>query len=76
MTTVLAMLGGVGLPELVVIFGLLASSALLVWPAWRILSRLGLPGWMSFALLIPFVNVALLFFVAFTEWPLDRARRP
>ena len=72
---VLALLGGSGLPEMVLVFSILVLGLLVVWPAWRILSRVGLPAWMGLFAIIPYVNVGLLFYVAFTEWPIDRDLR-
>ncbi|MCH9657019.1 MAG: hypothetical protein K0U86_17685 [Planctomycetes bacterium] len=40
-----------------------------VFPFWMICSKAGFPGWISLAVLIPVLNVALLFFLAFAEWP-------
>lgn len=44
-------------------------AALFLYPIGRILSRIGLsPLWSVFAL-IPFVNLILLWIVAFVDWP-------
>ena len=46
-----------------------AVAALFLYPIGRILSRIGLsPLWSVFAL-IPFVNLILLWIVAFLDWP-------
>lgn len=42
---------------------------LTVIPFWMICSKAGFPGWISLAILIPVLNLALLFFLAFAEWP-------
>ncbi|QDU11062.1 hypothetical protein [Gimesia aquarii] len=41
----------------------------LVTPFWMICSKAGFPGWISLGILIPIVNVILLYFLAFAEWP-------
>ena len=70
-----ALLGGMGLPEMLIVLSFLLLGLLVVWPAWRILTRVGLPPWMGILAVIPYVNVVLLFYVAFTEWPIDRELR-
>ncbi len=42
-----------------------------VIPVWRICTRLGHPGWFSIAVVIPFLNLLFLYFLAFTDWPRD-----
>jgi len=38
-------------------------------PFWKICSKAGFPGWISLAILVPLLNIGLLFFLAFAEWP-------
>ena len=71
----LALIGGFGLPELMLILTILSLSLVVIWPAWRILTKAGFPGWFGIAAAIPMVNVALLVYVAFTEWPIERELR-
>lgn len=40
-----------------------------VFPFWFICSKAGFPGWISLAVLIPVLNLLLLFFLAFSDWP-------
>ena len=40
-----------------------------VLPFWFICVKAGFPGWYSFAMLIPILNIVLPFFLAFAEWP-------
>lgn len=40
-----------------------------VIPFWMICSKAGFPGWISLAVLVPVLNIVLLFFLAFAEWP-------
>lgn len=44
-------------------------------PTWRICQRIGYPGLLGFLILIPLVNLALLYFIAFAEWPAEKARQ-
>jgi uncharacterized protein (DUF983 family) len=53
-------------------FGMLVVGALVVVPLWRICIRIGHPGWISLAALVPIANLLLLYFLAFSEWPLER----
>jgi len=40
-----------------------------VLPFWFICEKAGFPGWYGLAALIPILNIALLFFLAFADWP-------
>lgn len=48
---------------------MLVVAALVVVPFWRICRRLGFPGALSILILIPIVNIALLYFIAFSGKP-------
>lgn len=50
---------------------LILGSMLLVGivPFWLICSKAGFPGWISLAVLIPVLNISLLFYLAFADWP-------
>ncbi len=39
---------------------------------WRICAKAGFPGWYGIAVVVPMVNVLLVLFLAFAEWPLER----
>jgi len=41
----------------------------LVFPFWKIASKAGFPGWISLAVLVPLLNIGLLFFLALAPWP-------
>lgn len=47
---------------------LLFIGALVVIPVWRICQRIGYAGPISLLILIPFVNIALIYFIAFAPW--------
>lgn len=38
-------------------------------PLWRIFSRMGLPGYVSVLLFLPFFNLVVLWAVSFMDWP-------
>jgi len=62
-----------------VIVGLLVFCVFLpivLVPYWRIFSRAGFPGVLSLLMIVPFVNLAVLYYVAFARWNVspDKAR--
>jgi hypothetical protein len=54
---------------------MLIMAAIVVIPFWRICSKAGFPGWLSLLMLIPLVNIAFLYFLAFAQWPANRTFR-
>jgi hypothetical protein len=40
-----------------------------IWPAWRICAKAGFPGALGLLIVIPVLNLFLLYFLAFAEWP-------
>ncbi|SMB86073.1 hypothetical protein SAMN00017405_1111 [Desulfonispora thiosulfatigenes DSM 11270] len=56
-----------GLVELILFSGLL-----LVWPFWKVFSKAGFPGRLSLLIVIPIVNLIMLFYLAFAQWPIHR----
>ncbi len=44
-------------------------------PFWRILAKAAYPRLMSLLALIPLVGVVLVFWLAFREWPVERAAK-
>jgi hypothetical protein len=65
------MLRSIGLPELLVVFTVLGFPFLVV-PFWKIFSKAGYPGIMGIVMLIPLLNVVMLFFLGFSDWPVLR----
>lgn len=43
-------------------------------PAWRIVSKAGFHGALSLLLLVPLVNVVMLWVFAFVPWPVERRK--
>jgi hypothetical protein len=52
--------------------GLFVAAILVVVPLWRLCTRLGFPGWLALAALVPLANVLLLYYLAYADWPRDR----
>jgi hypothetical protein len=52
--------------ELVIVMLFISITVL---PFWMIATKAGFPGWMSLAILIPMLNIAFLFFLAYAPWP-------
>ena len=55
---------------------MLLVAVLVVVPVWRICTKAGYSGWLSLLVLVPIVNLVLLYFLAFAEWPLERRDSP
>ncbi len=63
-------MSSIGLAEIPVIVGaLLVAILFVVIPYWRIFKRAGFAAALSLLMLVPFVNVALLYWFAFADWP-------
>lgn len=52
------------------------SLSLVVWPFWRIFAKAGFAAPLSILMIIPLINLAVLYFVAFSEWPALKASTP
>jgi hypothetical protein len=64
------MFGSLGGPELAMVaFVMIGSLIVVAFPASRICVRIGFPAWVGILAVLPLVNIGLLWFVAFTEWP-------
>jgi len=50
-------------------------AAVLVLPFWKIFSKAGFSGALSLLVLVPLVNVVMIFFLAFAQWPALQASR-
>jgi hypothetical protein len=55
---------------------LLAFGLLTVVAWWRILAKTGNPGPLGLLMWVPVLNVALLFWLAFSQWPIERRAGP
>ncbi len=53
------------------VIGVLGAVAWVV-PFWRLFQRMGYSPYLSLLMLVPFVNLGLLYYVAFLDWPIER----
>jgi hypothetical protein len=60
---------GIKVPTLVII-GLMVFFFIV--PFWKILAKAGFSRWLSVLMIVPLVNVVVLFYVAFARWPVRR----
>jgi len=61
--------------ELLVILAILALTVLTVLPFWVIFRKAGFPPALSVLMVVPWINLAVLFFLAFAKWPALEQRR-
>ena len=62
------MMNNIGLPGLLL---MLVYGAIVVVPFWQIWKRTGHAGGLSLLMLIPLVNLIMLYVLAFKTWPID-----
>ena len=67
------MLRSIGFEELLVAFALMVL--IVIWPFWRIFSKAGFPGIMAVLMIAPFLNIIMLYYLAFGQWPALNAAR-
>lgn len=48
---------------------MLVMAAVVIVPFWFIFSKVGYSKWLSLLMVVPIVNVILLYFLAFSKWP-------
>lgn len=60
------MMNNMGLPGLLI---LLLYGAIIVVPFYQLWKRTGHNGWISLLMLVPLVNLIMLYVLAFKEWP-------
>lgn len=48
---------------------MILMGIIIVVPFWRICKKAGYPGLLSLLVLIPLVNLAFVYFLAFANWP-------
>jgi len=64
-------MSSIGLTEVLLILtiGVISSVVLLLIPYWRIFEKAGFPPALSLLMLIPIVNIGMIYYLAFAEWP-------
>jgi hypothetical protein len=65
-------MSAIGAPEL--LFLLLAGVTCGIVPFWQIFKKAGYPGVLALLMLVPLVNLILLYFLAFSHWPALKER--
>lgn len=50
----------------------LVGAAIVVVPFWKIYSKAGFSKWLSLLMVVPLVNLLVLYVVAFSPWPVHR----
>ena len=50
-------------------FMMLVMALAVILPFWFIFSKAGYSKWLSLLMVVPLVNVILLYFLAFSQWP-------
>lgn len=58
-----------GLPAQYELLIIIVMTAVIVVPFWRIFSKAGFSGAFSLLMLIPLLNLIMIFVLAFAEWP-------
>jgi len=56
--------------------GVLIVALLIVAPFWRICEKAGFPGIVALLVFAPVINLIFLYWLAFTDWPSQRANTP
>jgi len=69
-------MGTIGFAEIVVLLGIAAvASVCIVWPAWRVIARMGFPGPLALVALVPLGGWVLLVIFAIIDGPVHRELR-
>ena len=50
-------------------FMMLIFAALIILPFWFIFSKAGFPRWLSLLMVVPIVNLIMVYVFAFSDWP-------
>jgi len=64
-----------GIPGPLELLVVVVTTLVIVVPIWRIFSKAGFPGALSLLMFIPFVNLIMLFVLAYAEWPALRDKK-
>lgn len=51
---------------------MLLGAAIVLVPFWKIFSKAGFSGWLSLLMLVPLVNLIVLYVIAFSNWSARR----
>jgi len=53
-------------------FMMLVFAAMIIIPFWIIFTKAGHSKWLSLLMVVPIVNVLMLYFLAFSSWPVHK----
>jgi hypothetical protein len=48
---------------------MLIVGLIIVLPFWKIFGKAGFPSWLAILMIVPVLNIVLIYFVAFSRWP-------
>jgi hypothetical protein len=65
-------LWSLGIPELVLVAVIFAAWAFVAFAGTRVAVKAGYPACLGIAFVVPPLNIALLLFLAFATWPVER----
>jgi hypothetical protein len=51
----------------------LIGAIIVIIPFYRILGRIGFTPWLSVLTVIPLVNIIFIYYIAFSDWPIQKA---
>lgn len=68
-------MNSIGIPELAIVVVLIGAWLSVVWPTARVCRRLGFSPWVGVLAIVPLANFLLLWWLAYTRWPIDGAAR-
>lgn len=68
-------MNSIGIPELAIVVVLFGAWLSVVWPAARVCRRLGFSPWIGALAILPLANFLLLWWLAYTHWPVEGAAR-
>jgi hypothetical protein len=54
---------------------MLVCAALIIVPFWFIFRKAGYSQWLGLLMVVPIVNLVMLYFLAFSDWPRLRERK-
>lgn len=52
----------------------LITGFVVVFPTWKILGRMGFPGWWALLSVVPVLNLILLWVVSLVRWPVENQK--
>lgn len=70
-------MSNIGIPEISVILCVVLVFALIALiPYWVIFGKAGFSRWLSLLMVLPLINIIMLYIFAFSEWPSLRQSKP